>query len=321
VRLVSIIIPTFNRLAELERCLESIGRMNRSGFNVELIIVNDGGAAPDDQRLTSLANGVELHLLSQPQSGPAAARNLGVRAARGDWFAFIDDDCLLPSDWPARVSDAIRRHPGSMIGGRTVNDLTTNAFSEASQTLVEYVYEYYNIQSRQRTPMFASNNMLVPAAPLKALGGFDERFRTAEDRELCRRWNDAGHATVYEPGVVVLHAHDLNMASMLRQHFAYGRGAFPYWEKKSGSLRAIAVEPFGFYLAMLSYPFRMRKRNALMLGMLIAASQIANAGGFVFSIACKSLRLSSRTSPARSGEYPREDFPAPPQYPQASLPR
>jgi GT2 family glycosyltransferase len=299
----SIVIPTFNRPAQLARCIESIGKLETPGNWVEIIVVNDGGEAPDEAQLLSLARGIEMQIISQSRRGPGAARNRGVANARGEHIAFLDDDCHLPADWCNVLSSAVHEAGNCMIGGHTLNHLESNLLSEASQTLVDYVYGYYNDPDANRTPLFTSNNMIVPAMTFRALGGFDESFRTAEDRELCRRWHERGLRIVFDPALVVLHAHRLSLQSLLRQHFSYGRGALAYWQKKSAALRDLKIEPLRFYVGMLSFPFKARRRHAPLLSLLIGITQVANAAGFAFA-AAQRFRLRQRAPVLREKAEP-----------------
>ena len=281
----SVVIPTYNRPSQLSRCVESIGRQEAGRESIEAIVVNDGGSEPDKAELVDVANGISLTIMSQQRRGPGAARNAGAFHVHGEYVVLLDDDCLLPPDWYERASASIARNPDCMIGGHTLNLLSKNRFAEASQTLVDYVYSYYNDPHEKRTPLFTSNNMIFPAALFRAIGGFDESFRAAEDRELCRRWHRHGYRSVYDASVVVHHAHDLRFASLLRQHFTYGRGALPYWQQESGGLRHLEVEPFAFYRGMLSFPFKAKRHTPASLAALIFMTQIANALGFAFEAA------------------------------------
>ena len=91
--LVSVVIPTHNRLPMLCGAIESVLGQSYKGF--ELIVVDDGsqdGTADHVRRY-----GPRLLFFSQQRRGVAAARNLGVRCSRGRYLAFLDsDDLLLP---------------------------------------------------------------------------------------------------------------------------------------------------------------------------------------------------------------------------------
>ncbi|MEO8578240.1 MAG: glycosyltransferase, partial [Gemmatimonadales bacterium] len=262
----SVVIATFDRPEQLSRCIRAIGALKYPRDQFEVIVVNDGGSTQALGDLQALAGGVDLQVISTGNLGPGAARNTGAAAAKGEFIAFVDDDCIPPADWLSNLSAAVSRSPDAMIGGRTVNSLKRNLFSQASQTLVEYVYSYYNERGAYRTEFFASNNMTLSANAFHSIDGFDKAFRTAEDRELCNRWRAGGGQFVYDANVVMVHAHQLRTLSFLRQHFGYGRGALPYWEKSTpAGVRGIRVEPLAFYAGMMIFPFRQHHPYAMIL--------------------------------------------------------
>jgi glycosyltransferase involved in cell wall biosynthesis len=295
----SIIIPTYNRANELARCISAIGSVAFSRERFEVLVVNDGGARPDVNQLQDLAPGIRIEVISQRNRGPATARNSGARSARGDYLAFVDDDCIPPADWLVNLDSIATANPDALIGGRTVNALPDSLCSQASQTLVDYVYSYYNVSEGGRNAFFASNNMSMPSAAFRMLGGFDETFRTAEDRELCSRWIANGGRLLYAPEVIMLHAHDLDLISLHRQHFGYGRGALSYWRKMAARrMRGFRVEPLSFYAGMLAFPFRQGDSNALLVSALIAYSQLSNAAGFAAEVVRRK-NAAPRRAPAR----------------------
>jgi len=277
----SVIIPTLDRPFELRRCIAAVAAVHFPRDKFEVIVVNDGGRPPAIDDLIALAGDVQFRLLDERNGGPAMARNAAAVVARGDFLAFIDDDCVPPPDWLTRLASAVGQEPDALVGGHTLNGLPENIFSEASQALVDYVYQYYNDPAAGLTPFFASNNMTVEAGVFRQMGGFDETFRTAEDREFCTRWHMSGGRFYYAPDVLMYHAHRLNLQSHNKQHFAYGRGALPYW-KKFSARRAlgIRVEPLTFYVGMLRSPFAQGKRHPALLSVLILLSQVSNAAGF-----------------------------------------
>jgi len=281
----SIIIPTFQRPGELYRCIEAIGAIEYPRDKVEIIVVNDGGSVPSIDTLRALAGTIKIDVITQENRGPGSARNTGARAATGEYLAFVDDDCIPPADWLVNLSSAVEREPDALIGGHTVNALPESLCSQASQTLVDYVYRYYNTVDNGHNAFFASNNMSVPSAAFRLIGGFDESFRTAEDRELCSRWITGGGRLVYDASVVMKHAHQLDLMTLHRQHFSYGRGALRYWKKMAARrMRGFRVEPLSFYAGMIAFPFKEGERDALLLSALIAFSQVSNAAGFAAAL-------------------------------------
>jgi len=89
---ISVIIPTYNRERLLPRALRSV--INQSTTPAEVIVVDDGSSDNTRQVIKEIAAWADLELryLRQSNRGPAAARNLGIRAASGEYLAFLDSD-------------------------------------------------------------------------------------------------------------------------------------------------------------------------------------------------------------------------------------
>jgi GT2 family glycosyltransferase len=284
--LISVVIPSYDRPAQLDACLDALGRSTypREGF--EVVVVDDGSPTPLDDIVARHARSLRIALERQPNAGPAAARNRGAAVARGSVLAFTDDDCTPEPNWLTVLARHVAERPGHMIGGRAVNVLTSNPFSSASQHLVSYLYEY-GLKSAGTLPwtgFFASNNLAVPAAEFQRVGGFDVDFPLAagEDRDFCARWNEAGLPAHYAPDAVILHRHRLGLRSFWKQHWNYGRGAFHFHQARAGRGGGpLRPEPLGFYVGMLRYPFRHESlARGAVHAKLLGMAQFANALGY-----------------------------------------
>ena len=278
----SIIIPTYNRPARLADCLTAILQLDYPRDRFEVIVVDDGSQTPLDSVVTPLQNQMQLKLLRQTNAGPAAARNRGAAEAKGEFLAFTDDDCQPTAGWLSQFAAAFADAPQAMLGGKTINALADNAFSTASQKLIDYLYDYYN-PAKGKDAFFASNNIAMPTANFRALNGFDVSFplAAAEDRDFCDRWNHL-YPMVYVPTAQIEHFHQLSLESFWQQHFGYGRGAFCFHQIRAKRVaKEIEVEPLSFYLKLLSYPFSQpAKQSKLLISSLFLVSQIANIAGF-----------------------------------------
>ena len=284
--MISIIIPSQDRPEPLTRCLRAIATagVEDPGARFEVIVVNDGGAMALEPVVSAFRDRLHVVLLEQAHAGPAAARNAGAALARGQFLAFLDDDCVPAANWLQTLTARFAAAPTRAIGGRTLNGLPDNLYSCASQLLADYLYEYFNPEPQQPS-FFASNNLALPREGFHVLGGFDSRFPSAagEDRDLCDRWLRHGYQMTYAPEVLIYHAHTLTLRTFWKQHFNYGRGAFCFRRARAQrNNRRISLEPLTFYLNLLCSPFsRARRRRASLLATLVL-SQVANAMGFLW---------------------------------------
>lgn len=279
----SIVIPTYNRPGQLMACLESLTRLDYPQDRLEVIVVDDGGSSGAQSVVDPFQRRLNLSLLSQSHQGPASARNSGALRAAGEFIAFTDDDCMPAPDWLRFLALRFAESPDCMIGGRTVNALTGNLCSAASQMLISYLYEYYNVDAGHAR-FFASNNLAARRALFLEMDGFDATYprAAAEDREFSDRWLCSGHRMLYEPQAVVYHAHNLTIIEFWRQHYNYGRGAWCFRRACARRQGSVRVEPLSFYFNLLRYPFTQRcGLSALIIGLLLAQSQVVNAAGFL----------------------------------------
>jgi GT2 family glycosyltransferase len=279
----SIIIPTYERPAQLATCLEAVARLDYPLERFEVIVIDDGSDTPPEELVTSFRTRIDVQLLIAEHAGPAAARNLGAKRARGDCFAFTDDDCRPERGWLRALGARYQTEPEHLIGGRTLNALPQNIYSATSQAIIDVVYEHFNRAGAAH--FFASNNLAVPAEGFRSIGGFDERFITSEDRDLCDRWLHQGYKMEYAPEALVHHAHPLTLDTLWRQHFGYGRGAF-HFHRARRQRGAERFRPDGsFYFKLLSHPSSTEKRSkALALTSLLLWTQLASTSGFAYEM-------------------------------------
>jgi GT2 family glycosyltransferase len=282
----SVIVPTFQRAASVERCLEALATQTLERDRFEVIVVDDGSAEPPRSAVARAASGgaLNVRLIEQANGGPASARNTGANAAQGAYVVFTDDDCRPDPGWLRALDAMAVRHPAAAIGGRVVNALGDGLYSTASQLLIEFLYDYYNVDETGGR-FFITSNLALPTQAFRQIGGFDTSFplAAAEDRDLCERWREAGMRMVYCDEAIVHHAHALGMRSFCRQHFNYGRGAFHLHRARARrGEHPLRVEPANFYTRLVGFPIgRVEGGRAVALSALMALSQMVYVGGYV----------------------------------------
>jgi glycosyltransferase involved in cell wall biosynthesis len=281
----SVIVPTYNRPTRLNRCLQALAAQTYPREKFEVIVVDDESPTPLAEVTNEFAAKLDVTLISQPRSGPGAARNLGAARARGEFLAFTDDDCEPAPDWLSNLAARFEQTPTHLVGGHTVNGVRENIYSETSQVLLDVVYTHYNL-NRADGHFFATNNVALPAEQFRAIGGFEPSFRFAEDRELCDRWLHHGSELTYAQEVVVRHLHQLSLGKLWWQHFKYGCGAYRFHHLRAQRGWGRFRPEGSFYSALFRSPFhRFQGVQALQVEALLFVTQVANAVGFFWQAA------------------------------------
>ncbi|MGF1452700.1 MAG: glycosyltransferase [Opitutales bacterium] len=227
---LSVIVPTYNREANLASCLRAI-RASRQGGNVEVVVSDDGGHLD----LELLCQKFQARLIQGPNQGPAAARNRGAAAASGDVIVFLDDDCQVMPDCLERLHSGVLSMERCVVGGHCVNGLPHNPFSETSQRITNGLIR---ATSGSEYPFLPTCVLGLRRSSFESIGRFDESFPLAagEDRAFCRVATEKGHSLRQVSEARVTHYHHLGLKSFLRQHYRYGKGARRFEEAFGGGV-------------------------------------------------------------------------------------
>ncbi len=189
---LSVIIPTRNRSALLARLLDSLAGLRYPRW--EVIVVDDGstdGTATVAERYRT--GGLPLTYLYQPWSKMGAARNLGLKHARGTIAAFTDDDCVADPGWLDAMAAAFARHPEAAgVQGKTVTD---------HAAMTPFTRQVEQLEGGQP---YRTCNIAYPVTLLRMLGGFDTRLIRGEDVVMGMRALEHG-PIVFVPDAVVIH--------------------------------------------------------------------------------------------------------------------
>ena len=227
----SVVIPTYNRAPLLARTLESVWRQRFRDY--EVIVVDDGSNDGTQAYLQNLDN--KVRYVRQANRGPGAARNIGIRQARGDYIALLDsDDLWFP--WSLDVfAHAIREHRRPhIVGGKLVE------FTEETELLTiredSYETSWFNdyIASSHYPYYVGSGTCVLRRDALTGIRFLEDRLN-AEDHDLILQMgNLPGFVRVVAPVTLAW-----------RRHSASETGDFV--SGVSGALRLLARERSGAY--------------------------------------------------------------------------
>lgn len=215
----SVIIPAFNAGKTLPDTLVALKQQTVSPDEYEVIVVDDGST----DETAALAGRFGANCISQPNRGPAAARNHGVRAARGGIILFTDADCVPDTDWIRQMTLPFRNERTVGVKGayRTRQTELAARFAQA-----EFEDRYDLLKKVAAIDMVATYSAAFRREIFIKIGLFDESFPVAnnEDTELSYHLCAAGYILEFNPEALVYHRHPDSFVKYLRLKFKRG-----YW--------------------------------------------------------------------------------------------
>ncbi|MCS6952386.1 MAG: glycosyltransferase [Bryobacterales bacterium] len=197
---LTVIIPAHNAADDLAQCLQCLFQSETPPY--ECLVVDDGSTDETAEVAEKLGARV---LRTGGRRGPAHARNLGARAARGDVLLFLDADVCVHPDTLSRVASAFETDPelDALIGSYDDSPSSPDFLSQYRNLMHHYVHQ----NARREACTFWSGCGAIRREVFLAHAGFDESYgRPAiEDIELGYRLRMAGRKMVLDKHVQVKH--------------------------------------------------------------------------------------------------------------------
>ncbi|RLI84317.1 MAG: hypothetical protein DRO98_08675, partial [Archaeoglobales archaeon] len=221
-------IPTYNRKELLKECLESLFNQSYPKDKYEIVVDNDGSTDATEELLREYEKKApcKLRWFTQQNKGPAAARNLGIKNARGEIICFIDDDDIAHRDW---IKNMVTCFSDKRIGG-----VAGRLFPKEPKTLVEK-YCGRNISlDYQRLVYAGTGNAAYRRDVLLELGGFDTSLRTHEDRDLGIRVQLKGYKLKYCKNAITYCRFRSTLKELIRQEYRGAIGLMVLGKKYPG---------------------------------------------------------------------------------------
>ena len=234
----AVIIPHYEDVARLTRCLTALAQGRQTG--VEVVVVDNGSRQPLDAVRAAFP---EVRFLTEPAPGAAAARNRGVAETRAPLLWFLDADCVPAPDWLEVARRAATR--ADIVGGSVeVFDETPGPRSGAEA--FEAVFAFRIRRYVEQEGFAVTANLLTTRKVFAAVGPFVPGL--SEDKDWGLRARAAGFALVYEDSLRVAHPSRRDWAALsgkwrrlTRESFAlHGKGIAA---RLRWALRALALPP------------------------------------------------------------------------------
>lgn len=248
--LFSIIVPVYNRPQEVADLLQSLEKQTDRGF--EIILVEDGSTIP------SLPDGkgpenLRLKYFQKSNEGRSIARNYGIAGADGDYFIFVDSDCILPPQYIETLRKSLAANPTDCFGGP---DAAHESFSD-TQKAINYAMTAFlttggirggKVSMEKFTPR--TFNMGFSREVADKVGGFREMF--SEDIDMSTRIRNAGFSIRLFPDAYVYHKRRVDMKKFWKQVHVFGQSRITLQLLYPGSMKLVHTLPALFTIGAIA---------------------------------------------------------------------
>ncbi len=215
---VSVVVCAYNAADTLDDCLVALGQLNYP--DVEVVLVNDGSR---DGTEAIARRHPWVRLVTTPNNGLSAARNVGLSAATGEIVAYTDADVRVDPDWLTYLVQPFITSEVVAVGGPNVvpadDPWIAQCVARAPGGPTQVLFDD---RIAEHVP---GCNLAVRREALLAIGGFNPIFlRAGDDVDVCWRLQGAGGTIGFAPAALVWHHHRASVGAYWRQQVGYGEG-------------------------------------------------------------------------------------------------
>ena len=249
--LFSLIVPVYNRPGEVDDLLRSLAAQTDRGF--EAIFVEDGSTVSCKPQCDRYAGEFAIKYFYKDNEGRSIARNHGIDRADGDYFVFVDSDCILPPDYFERLRKALELCPADCFGGP---DAAHESFTD-TQKAINYAMTSFLTTGGIRGGKTSMEkfvprtfNMGFSRRVFEKTGGFREMF--SEDIDMSTRIRLDGFKIALFPDVRVYHKRRVDFRKFWRQVHVFGMSRITLQLLYPGSMKLVHWLPALFTLGAVA---------------------------------------------------------------------
>jgi len=243
---LSVIVPTRNHSADLERCLESVSKQTRKP---DEIIVVDGHSTDDTPKV---AKKYKCRLVQDDEGTIGNAYYVGAKEAKGDAVVFIDDDATAPKDWLESMEKALIGT--DVVGGEDLLPEKSTAFQKAAYLTDLAVRPKDTVFGKDAWKWLRAVNIAYKKSLLNA-ENFDPRLRGLQEPELHERMKRTDAKAMFDPSIKVYHKRRGNLRGIWKQIYRNGVAKIDALRIRRSMLSFYDFAPFAFIAISLAALF------------------------------------------------------------------
>lgn len=254
--MMSVVVCTFNGEKVIARAIESLLAQTYSKVSFEIMVVDDGST---DNTAEIVQSYPVKYIRHEKNQGLAAARNTGLKRARGQIYVSFDDDCTVGPDWLEQLAKGyehtdIAGVASILVSPREVRGLAdhymvatgsgnpphvnTSARNHWTKRLVSYIVDHLHARPAihdevYRVGAISGATASFPMEVLQAVGGWDSTMSGIEDTDLCHRISVQfpKHSYYAVKTAEVIHDPKLSVKQLLNRQLARGTKNLAYYRK------------------------------------------------------------------------------------------
>ena len=239
----SIIVPVYNRPNEVDELLESL--LAQTVMPYEIIIVEDGSIEPCNHIIEKYKDKLPVKYIVKENSGPGLSRNFGAGQATGDFFIFLDSDCILPPGYMEAADNYIINNPIDAFGGPDRAHSSFTPVQKAISIAMTSPITTGGIRGGKKSMETfhpRSFNMGLSRRVFDKTGGFSS-LRFGEDIDLSLRIFSAGFKVALIPEAYVYHKRRTDLRKFYRQVYNSGMARINLYVLHPESLKLVHLLP------------------------------------------------------------------------------
>ena len=248
----SIIVPVYNRPQEVEELVASLASQTDKDF--QLIIVEDGSTIPCKNVCERYDKCLDIKYFHKSNEGRSIARNYGMVRADGDYFIFVDSDCILPENYIENLKKSLRANPTDCFGGPdTAHDSFTDVQKAINFSMTSFFTTGGIRGGKKSMEKFTPRtfNMGFSKDVFNNVGGFREMY--SEDIDMSTRIKNAGFKIVLYPDVKVFHKRRVDFKKFWKQVHVFGMSRITLQLLYPGSMKLVHWLPSLFVIFGLGF--------------------------------------------------------------------